>query len=244
MIEQEKLLFTGGSGLLGRELKKLLPSALFPDSREFDVTHFDKMDRFVSVKKISLIFHAAAFTSPPKIDQNPLRAIEVNIIGAANVVKLCLKHNIRLIYVSTDYVFKGDKGSYNEEDPVFPVNKYAWSKLGGECAVRLYENSLIIRTSFGPNTFPYEKAFIDQWTSRESVSVIARKMVALIKTNLTGTIHIGGPRRTVYEYAKSLDPQKEIKELSIREVNFVVPQDTSLNCEKYEIIMNNPKLKT
>src|SRR5690606_22152297 len=96
-------------------------------------------------------------------EKDPLNGIETNIIGTANVVKLCMKHSLRLIYISTDYVFSGDKGDYKENEPVHPVNKYAWSKLGGECAVRMYDKALIVRTSFGANVFPYDKAFVDQW---------------------------------------------------------------------------------
>lgn len=234
MIAPKKILFTGGSGLLGSEFKKLLPEIKYPSSREFNITNYAQMENYLKKEgEVQLIIHAAAFTSPPKVDQDPLKALEVNIIGTSNVVKLCIKFGIHLIYISTDYVFKGDKGNYKEDDPLYPVNKYAWSKLGGECAVRLYDKSLIIRTSFGPNVFPYEKAFIDQWTSRESVSVIANKIMKLLDREITGIIHIGGKRRTVLEYAKSLDSFKEIKPLSIKEINFIVPQDTSLNCDKY-----------
>ena len=120
---------------------------------------------------------------------------------------------------------------------MLPVNKYAWSKLGGECAARLYDKSLVIRTTFGPDVFPYEKAFVDQWTSRESVSVIAKKIAGLIDQEyLYGVIHVGGDRRTVYEYAKSLNENMDIGELSVNDVNFRVPKDTSLDCTKYESI--------
>jgi dTDP-4-dehydrorhamnose reductase len=149
-----------------------------------------------------------------------------------------MKYRLKLIYLCTDYVFKGDCGNYKEDDPVFPVNKYAWSKLGGECAVRLYENSIIIRTTFGPNVFPYEKAFVDQWTSRESVSTIARMIAGLLDKDIRGTVHVGGKRKTVSEYARSLDRHKEIKELSIHDINFKVPADTSLNCELYDDLIN------
>lgn len=234
MIEQKKILFTGGSGLLGSEFKKLLPEIRYPTSQEFNITDYKQMEDYLKREgDVQLIIHAAAFTSPPKIEQDPLKALEVNIIGTANVVKLCIKFGIRLIYISTDYVFKGDQGNYKEEDPVFPVNKYAWSKLGGECAVRMYDQSLIIRTTFGPNVFPYEKAFVDQWTSRESVSIIAQKIIRLLDCEITGVIHVGGKRKTVFEYAVSLDPSRNIKPLSIKEVNFRVPEDTSLNCDKY-----------
>jgi dTDP-4-dehydrorhamnose reductase len=239
MIKRKNIIFTGGSGLLGSEFKKLLPYIQYPSSNEFNIVNYKQMEDYILSGDYKLIIHAAAFTSPPKVDQDPLKALETNIIGTANVVKLCMKYCIKLIYISTDYVFKGDKGNYSEEDPVYPVNKYAWSKLGGECAVRLYDNSLIIRTSFGPNVFPYDKAFVDQWTSRESVSIIAGKIVKLIEKDVKGIVHIGGKRKTVYEYAKSLDESRDIKMISIKDVNFKVPEDTSLNCEKYLRIINN-----
>jgi len=237
MVNQQKIIFTGGSGLLGSEFRKIAPNINYPSSADFNVTDYDQMEKYAKSIDCRLLIHAAAFTSPPEIDKDPLKAIEVNIIGTSNVVKLCMEFDARLIYICTDYVFKGDEGNYKEDAPVYPVNKYAWSKLGGECAVRLYDKSLVIRTSFGPNVFPYEKAFVDQWTSRESVSAIAMKISELIDKNVTGVLHIGGPKRTVFEYAKSLDETRVIEELSINDVNFVVPVDTSLNCDKYNEII-------
>jgi len=236
-MQQEGILVTGGSGLLGSELKELMPRAHFPNSGTFDVTDYHSIAAYLEGKNIEIILHAAALTSPPVCDGNPIKALETNVVGTANVVKLCITNDIKLIYVSTDYVFNGDNGNYKEDDPLYPVNKYAWSKLGGECAVRLYDNSLIIRTSFGPNVFPYEKAFVDQWTSRESVALLARKVALLTETTITGTIHLGGPRRTVLEYARSLDPTREIKELSIKDVSFSVPIDTSLDCSFFQQVL-------
>jgi len=239
MANQQKIIFTGGSGLLGTAFKEVMPDIDYPNSADFNVADYKQMVEYVKQQGLDLLIHAAAFTSPPQIDKDPVKAIDVNIIGTCNVVKLCMEYDARLIYVCTDYVFKGDKGNYKENDPVYPVNKYAWSKLGGECAVRLYDKSLIIRTTFGPNVFPYEKAFVDQWTSRESVSAIALKISKLIDKNITGVLHVGGPRRTVFEFAKSLDETKDIKELSIGDVNFVVPVDTSLNCDRYNEIIKD-----
>jgi len=236
MIDQDKVIFTGGSGLLGGEFRRLLPEVHYPASREFDVTDYAGMEAYLVGKNIALIIHAAAFTSPPRIDQNPERALDVNIIGTVNIVKLCSNHGIKLVYISTDYVFRGDQGLYREEDPLYPVNKYAWSKLGGECAVRLYDNSLIVRTTFGPNVFPFEKAFVDQWTSRESVQVITGMIAAILDKDITGTIHVGGERKTVFAYAKGLDPHKEIGILSIKDVSFKVPVDTSLDCGRYNAL--------
>jgi len=219
--------------LLGSEFRKIRPDIDYPWWEDFNVTNYNQMKEYVRLKGCGLIIHAAAFTSPPLVDKDPIQAIDVNIIGTSNVVKLCMEFDLRLIYICTDYVFKGDKGDYKEDDPVYPVNKYAWSKLGGECAVRTHDKSLIIRTTFGPNVFPYEKAFVDQWTSRESVSVIAKMIEKLIDKDITGTIHVGGRRKTVFEFARGLDASKQIGRLSIRDVSFSVPVDTSLNCGRY-----------
>jgi dTDP-4-dehydrorhamnose reductase len=229
------VLFTGGTGLLGRHMKPLIPQALFPRRDEFDITDPSNMAAYLGGKTVSTIFHAAAFTSPPKINENPKLALDVNIIGTANLVRVCMERNIKLLYVSTDYVFKGDLGRYKEEDPVLPTNKYAWSKLAGECAVHMYDNSLIIRTSFGDMVFPYEKAFVDQWTSRLRVDVLAQKLVKVLESNLTGTIHVGGARRTVMAYAKSVSPDKPIGDLSLKDVTFVAPKDTSLDTSRYNL---------
>lgn len=228
----KKILFTGGSGLLGSEFKKLLPQALYPTHQEFDVTDYKSMEKYLGKKSISSIIHSAAFISPPKVDHNPLLALETNINGTVNVVKLCIKYNLKMIYINSDYIFKGDKGKYKEEDPVYPVNKYGWSKLGGECAVRMYDNSLIIRTTFGPNEFPFAGAFVDQWTSKEKVSVIAELIVKLIKKGAFGVYHVGGKRKTVFEYAKKVSPTKNISRLSIKDMLFNIPKDTSLDCSK------------
>jgi dTDP-4-dehydrorhamnose reductase len=233
MAYERRIIFTGGSGLLGSEFQKIRGDIDYPWREDFNITDYNQMKEYVQSKGCDLIIHAAAFTSPPRIDKDPAQAIEVNIVGTANVVKLCMEFDLRLIYICTDYVFKGDKGDYKEDDPVYPVNKYAWSKLGGECAVRMYGKSLIIRTTFGPNVFPYEKAFVDQWTSRESVSVVAKMIEKLIDKDITGTIHVGGKRKTVLEFARSLDPGKEIGEMSIKDVSFTVPVDTSLDCGRY-----------
>jgi len=238
-INEKKIIFTGGSGLLGGEFKKLLPEADYPPSQQFNVTNYQQMEDYLRDKNFEILIHAAAFTSPPKVEKDPATAIDANIIGTANVAKLCFKFGIKLIYISTDYVFRGDQGNYKEEDAIYPVNKYAWSKLGGECAVRLLDNYLIIRTTFGPNIFPYEKAFVDQWTSRESVRGIAQKILLLLDKDITGIIHVGGKRKTVFDYAKSLDENKEIKKMSVKEVDFKIPTDTSLNTSRYDKILSD-----
>ena len=234
MTTGKGVLVTGGSGLLGRHLKALLPNALYPTSSELDVRDFRMMKSYLDRNPVEAILHCAALTSPPRVDKEPMVALAVNIIGTANVAKLCIEEHIRLVYVSTDYVFDGERGNYREEDPVHPVNKYAWSKLGGETAVRMVDGSLIVRLSFGPEPFPYEKAFVDQWTSREPVSTAAEKIAGLVGSDLTGVVHIGAPRRTVMEYALAIRHEREPAPLRRTEVSFAAPKDTSLDTSRYD----------
>ena len=94
-------------------------------------------------------------------DKKISKSIDLNIIGTANVVKICEKYKIKLIYFSTNYIYPGKKGNYKENDPILPINSYAWSKLGGECAVRLYKNSLILRTNFFGKSISQKPSYTD-----------------------------------------------------------------------------------
>lgn len=237
-IDPTNVILTGGSGLLGSEIQKCLPGISAPSHDELDIEDFDGLDEWISKNDVSTLIHAAAYTSPPNAEKEPMKAMSANIVGTANVVKVCHKHELRLVYLSTDYVFRGDTGNYAESDNLNPQNLYAWSKLGGECAVKMYEKSLIVRTSFCEPVFPYEKAFADQYTSRDSVDVIAPMIlkVALDET-VTGVIHIGTERKTVKELAVKLG-KTDVEDLLRDEVSFNVPYDTSLNLDKFNSVKN------
>ena len=87
---------------------------------------------------------------------NNVKSISINIIGTSNLVIECSKLNIKLVHFSTQYVYPGLKGNYSETDPVKPFNNYGLSKLGGECAVAMYKNSLILRITMTEKPFLYK----------------------------------------------------------------------------------------
>ena len=134
-----------------------------------------------------------------------------------------------MIFISTDYVFDGEKGNYSINDPINPLSKYAKTKAAAELAVRTYDNSLVIRTSFYGYQFPYEKAFVDQWTSKNYVDMIAPKVLDIIKSDKTGIAHIGFPRKSVYEIA--LERRKNVEPIFRSSIHFEVPCDTSFKEE-------------
>ena len=145
-------------------------------------------------------------------NKNIIESINKNIIGTANVTKACSETGVKLIYVSTCYVYPGVKGNYNENSPVLPINNYAWSKLGGESAVRLYKNSLILRTSVTEKPFVHKKAFSDYKTNFIFHENLIPGIIKVL--NHKGVLNVGGKTQTVYKFAKKYNPN--IKKISAK----------------------------
>ena len=230
------VLITGGSGKLGAALFYIMDNAHLGTRENFDFTNLSMMENFLNQHpEIKTIIHCGALVSPPKVNEQVDTAIQSNIIGSSLLSIVCHQRGIRLIYISTDYVFSGEKGNYTETDNLLPQNKYAWSKLGGEAAVQMLENFVIIRLSFGPDEFPYKAAFIDQYTSREPVSKIIEKIKKIAVSEFKGVIHIGANRKSVFEYAQSIGA-KQVDQISIKDMSVKMPVDTSLNTSLYKSI--------
>lgn len=227
------VLITGGSGLLGTEVCKILTNMsipyLAPSSSEMDILNKKSLEDNISKPDVRLVLHAAALTSPPVCSKEPQKAIDTNVVGSANVLEMCRKHNKRLVYISTDYVFDGEHGLYSTKDPINPINLYALTKASAELVIRTYDNSLVVRTSFCEKNFPYEKAFVDQYTSRDYIDIIAPLIVDASLSEQKGIVHIGTERKSVYELALRRSPN--VGKLTRQQVNFPVPRDTSFREE-------------
>ena len=231
-VTSVRILLTGGTGLLGIELLKLDAEIEAPGRNDLNIIDDAAVARYIADYLPDVIIHAAAITDNREIEDDPSEALDVNIHGSVSIAKACLGMRIRLVYLSTDYVYSGDRGNYSESDEVAPTNLYAWTKLAGEAAVRAVPNHLIIRTSFGDNYFPYPVAFCDKWSSKEYVDLIALDILEAARSPLTGIINIGGPRRTIYEYAvtRNFDVRRIKREDSV----FESPTDTSLNLSRWQ----------
>ena len=86
-------------------------------------------------------------------------SIVTNIIGTANIVRACKKLKIKMIYFSTNYIYPCKKGNYKETDPLLPINNYAWSKLGGECAVQMLNDLVNFETVYDRLPFRLQKSY-------------------------------------------------------------------------------------
>ena len=140
-----KILITGGDGEFCKNLVKCGEDFTFltPTKKEADVRHYWQLDRYFyqHQSEFDIVIHAGAITRPMVIhEDNPNLSIETNIVGTANVVLMCERYDKKIVYISTDYVYEGINGDYKETDAMKPFTKYGWSKLGGECAVQMYDN--------------------------------------------------------------------------------------------------------
>lgn len=225
-----RVILFGGSGTLGSELQKLNADIICPTHEECDITNGKRVGNLIYIHKPDIVINAAAIIDNRSIEKDPMPSIKTNIIGSANIAMVCLEYNIRLVYISTDYLYEGYRGNYREDDPLKPFNLYAWTKLGGEASTVAVKNHLIIRTSFGKNTFDYKEAFTDKWSSKCYVDEIAPMILEAAMSPLTGVLNLGTERKTLYDYASQ---RSEVKPVKIADTNHFTPYDTSLNLQKW-----------
>lgn len=223
------ILVIGGTGILGSELGRLDSRIILLNS-EYDIYDFKKLEKKINDVNPDIIINCASIKSE-NVSENPIISININLIGACNISKHCIVNKRRLVYISTDYVYSGEKGNYKETDGINPVNDYAWTKLGAESSTRLVKDHLIIRTSFGSSNFPYKEAWDNQIVSKDYVDVIAPKILKASTSKVTGIINIGTNPKTMYEYAMRRNIVKKGK--------IKTSKNFSLNTEKYEELFNN-----
>tara|TARA_Y100000992_G_C21267871_1_gene494989 strand:+ start:1986 stop:2690 length:705 start_codon:yes stop_codon:yes gene_type:complete len=225
---KKRIVITGGEGRFARTLKNsnVNLNIFFPDKKKLNILSLKSIENYLKKIKPKYLLHAAALSRPMNIhDKKISKSIDLNIIGTANVVKICEKFKIKLIYFSTNYVYPGRKGNYKETDAIFPINNYAWSKLGGESSVKLYKNSLILRLCMCEKPFIHKYAFSDVKTNfmfhEDFIKILPRIL------NKKGTLNIGGKLQTVYKFAKETKPN--VKKISGRKI---FPPNPSMNISK------------
>ena len=197
------IVVTGGSGRFAQELKKIRCkyNFIFRNKKQLDILSISSIKRNIKNFKPDCIIHLAGLSRPMSIhNKNIKKSIDLNIIGTANLVKVCSERNIKIIFFSTNYVYPGKKGNYKEQDAVLPWNNYGWSKLGAESAVQMYKNSLIIRACMTERPFTHKVAFQDVMSNFIFHDEFAKIFIKTIPRK--GIINIGGKTQTIYDFAK------------------------------------------
>ena len=222
---KKKILLTGGDGRFAKILKKKDKSLdiFFVSKKKCDILNLNSITKIVKKIRPKILIHCAGLSRPMVIhEKNISKSIDLNIIGTANIVKICKKFNIKLIYFSTGYVYEGTKGNYSEKDPVKPFNNYGLSKLGGKCAVAMYKNSLILRITMTKKPFQYNKAYTNLKTNfmfHEDLVKILPKII-----NQKGILNVGGKSQSVYSFAKVHNPK--IKKIKNKDFSKLPPNQT------------------
>jgi dTDP-4-dehydrorhamnose reductase len=232
-----KIIITGGTGRFGNVLKKYKTNheLFFPTKNQLDILNVKNIKNYFNKTKPKILIHLAGLSRPMQLHKNNIhKSIDLNIIGTANVTKVCAENNVKLIYFSTNYVYQGTKGNYLETDPVLPVNNYAWSKLGGEASVQLYQNSLILRLSMTEKPFVHKKAFVNVINNFLYHDEVAKILFKLIKKK--GVINVGGKVKNIYDFAKKSNP--EVKKVFLKKKsNIEMPINSSINISKLKKIL-------
>jgi len=216
---KKKIVFTGGTGRFGIIFKKKYNkkkfNILFPSKENLNILNIKSIRKYLNLKKPKYLIHAAALSRPMTLHENDIaKSIDLNIIGTSNITKICSELNIKLIFISSSYVYPGERGNYDEKDPIKPINNYGLSKMGGEAAVQMYKNSLVIRASMTEKPFVHKEAFYDFITNfayHEDIVEIILKVI-----DLKGILNMGGKTQSVYSFA--LSKKIKVKKISAKKI--------------------------
>jgi dTDP-4-dehydrorhamnose reductase len=229
-----KLLITGASGLYGSRLAQLALAknfevyssdiqslTVYGTFVKLDISEKAQVEEAFKTIKPDVVVHAASLTDVDKCELNKALAWKVNVDGTKNIVESTEKTGSFLIYISTDYVFSGEKGCYVESDACDPTNYYGLTKLLAEEIVQTQTEYFIARPSVIYGSTPAagkvnfalwlietlqksERAKIvtDQWNTPTLNTNLAEMTLEVIKRRLTGTYHLcGATRVSRFEFA-------------------------------------------
>lgn len=221
-----KILLTGANGQLGRCFQDRLPAhwqIWSTDANELDITDLKQVEAAIVHYQPDAIVNAAAYTAVDKAESEPEIAENINVHGPQNLAIVATKYNVRLVHVSTDYVFDGNATEpYNEDSATNPLSVYGKTKLAGEQAVaQVSYEAIIVRTAwvfseYGNN---FVKTMLRLAKERDSLSIVndqrgcptyagdlALAIISLLEKNAEGGIYhyCGDEEVSWYEFAESI----------------------------------------
>ena len=232
---KKKIIITGGKGKFASYFKKYSKkyNIKFPDKNKMNILNRTKLSKYLNANKPDYIIHNAALSRPMSLHEKDIvQSINKNIVGTCNIVTESFKRKIKLIYFSSNYVYPCKKGNYKETDALLPKNNYAWSKLGGECAVQMYKNSLILRLSVTEKPFVHKNAYTNVRSSfifhTEAASIVMKLIDEI------GVINIGGKNQSIFQFAKK--NSKNVNPIKYKNKTDLLPKNSSLNLSKLKSI--------
>lgn len=210
MIEEEKILFTGGSGRLGKACKKIFPNAQYPNSTELNILIKEKIDNYFSNHKIDTVIHLAAMVSIPLCEEKKEDTYEMNVNSTRRLLEISKKNGVKhFIYLNTACIFPGtnDEAMEDEDSTPYPKHYYGLTKYIAEEIAKTYNsnemNVTIVRTNFTSMPWEYPKAFTDRFGTYLFAQGVAKGLKDIIKEKPEyPIIHICGDKKmSMYDYA-------------------------------------------
>jgi dTDP-4-dehydrorhamnose reductase len=219
-----RVLITGGRGQLGRALSSALSDSevAAPGHEELDINEEAAVKEALSRHRPGVVIHAAAWTDTAGCENDLERALLVNGHAAGTVARACTEAGARMVYVSSNEVFDGEKSTpYAEDDPPNPINAYAQSKLEGEKQVAAASpGHAIVRTSwlYGPGRVSFPEKIIQAARERGSLKVVtdeiasptwtvdlAEAIARLMRAEPSGIYHLtNGGECSRFEWAREI----------------------------------------
>ena len=196
-----------GDGLLGSEIIKQTGWEYLSHSQDkFDVvTDFNHLASLIDDIDPDVVINCIGYTNTYSKERD--LHWKVNYCFVVNLANFCDNRDIKLVHVSTDYVYANSEGGCAETDvPVHQNTWYAYTKLISDAYVQLSEEYLLVRCSFKPKPFPYEKAFGNVKGNFDYVDVIAGQIIELIKENERGIWNVGTAFKSIYDLAVQTKP--------------------------------------
>jgi dTDP-4-dehydrorhamnose reductase len=206
----KKVLVVGALGMLGHDLLKVFAKGyevIGVDKEEVDITRQGATLKIIKEIVPQVVINAAGYTDVDGCEKKMRKAFAVNGEGAKNLAKGCRETGAKLVYVSTDYIFDGEKKTpYREDDPPNPLNIYGESKLMGERYLEeLLDDFLIIRTQwlYGQHGRNFVETILALTRERDKIEVVhdqkgaptytadlSKAIATLVRKNLKGTFHV------------------------------------------------------
>jgi len=254
----------GNKGMLGNDVEKLLKERGFTycaSDKEVDISDYKALEKFGKDKKIKWVINCAGYTKVDKAEEEIDEAFRINKDGVRNIALFSANRQIRLIYISTDYVFDGrqeeEAVAYSEDDKTNPINIYGKSKLAGEEEIKkILEEYFIIRTAWlyglEGNNFVYTmlrlfkerdllKVVEDQWGSPTYTVDLAGAILKIIEDDSVGYGIYHFTNEGVanwYEFARAI--YKKAKRLGLIEGNKKV-EIQPIKTEDYPTTARRPR---
>jgi dTDP-4-dehydrorhamnose reductase len=217
-----------GDGLLGKELRKQTGwDFISRKSHGFDFS--EDLEYYLNIiryNEYDVVINCIANTDTYNKDESHNI---INHLRVKDLVEFCNTEKIKLVHISTDYLYANSKPDAKETDPIWPLRTdYGWSKNLGDYHVELFSKDfLTIRTSFKPNPFPYSRA-VYQVGNFDYVDVISSLIIKLIEKNATGVFNVGTEKKTMLELAERTVPDIG----SCDDYNVLMPKDISMDLTK------------